>query len=63
MCDDDRCVDGKLVKIKDGVLTPCDFSFKAVNEFVHHPKVHFEELQWTLLAIASEVERMRRDHK
>ncbi len=43
---------------KKGVLIPADNSFEAINRFVNHvPSPEYEELQWALLAIASEREK------
>lgn len=38
----------------DGILIPANYSFEAINEFVHHPDVEFEELQWAMLGMATE---------
>lgn len=38
----------------DEIWTPADYSFAAVNDFVHHPEVSYEELQWAMLGMATE---------
>ena len=40
-----------------GSLAPADYSFDAINEFVHHEDVHFEDLQNALLGMAAAAER------
>jgi hypothetical protein len=39
------------VRLQD-VLVPANDSFDALNEFVHHPDVQFEELQSALLGMS-----------
>jgi hypothetical protein len=42
---------------REGVTIPANHSFAAVNEFVHGD-VHFEELQWAMLGLAKDRERI-----
>lgn len=42
---------------REGVTIPANHSFAAVNEFVHGD-VHFEELQWAMLGLATDRERI-----
>lgn len=37
---------------REGILSPVNHSFDAINAFVHHPEVSYEELGWALLGIA-----------
>lgn len=42
----------------NGVLIPADYSFEAINNFVHAtPSPEYEELQWALLGIAASLEK------
>ena len=43
----------KFIVIENGTMRPVDYSFEAVNEFVHHPDVQFEDLQNCCLGMAS----------
>ncbi len=38
---------------EEGIRYPANESFEAINAFVHHSEVSFEELQWALLGIAA----------
>jgi hypothetical protein len=40
------------------VKMPIDYSFNAVNDFVHSD-VHFEELQYCCLGMAKEIEKLK----
>jgi hypothetical protein len=40
-----------------GLLHPANDTFDAVNRFVHHEDVTFEELQATCLSLALKLER------
>lgn len=45
---------------KDGILLPANYSFGAINAFVHDD-VSFEELQWAMLGMAGELDALRAD--
>jgi hypothetical protein len=42
---------------REGVTIPANHSFAAVNEFVHGD-VHFEDLQWAMLGLTNDRERI-----
>jgi len=44
---------------QDGVSMPADHSFACVNEYVHDPERHFEELQGLALGMACEIDKLR----
>lgn len=48
-----------LTETVDGVTMPADYTFAAVNDFVHGTEVIFEELQWLCLGMATEIEKLR----
>jgi hypothetical protein len=43
-----------LTETREGVTMPADYSFAAVNDFVHSVDVIFEELQWLCLGMAAQ---------
>ena len=45
----------------EGILIPADYSFAAVNEFVHDCEVSYEELQWAMLGMATERDNLVAD--
>jgi hypothetical protein len=49
------------VQQRDDVLCPEDYTFGSINVFVHHDDVNFCELQWALLGIATEHEKVVRE--
>lgn len=49
-----------LTETREGVTMPADYSFAAVNDYVHGGDRYFEELQWLCLGIATEIEKLRR---
>lgn len=48
-----------LTETQDGVTMPADYSFAAVNDYVHDHDRHFEELQWLALGMATEIDKLR----
>ncbi len=51
---------GLLISITvDGITLPANYSFDAVNDFIHGTGVHFEELQALCLGMASEQDKLR----
>lgn len=44
---------------QDGVTMPADHSFACVNDYVHAPERHFEELQGLALGMACEIDKLR----
>lgn len=44
----------------EGVSMPVNYSFAAVNNFVHSNGTHFEELQCLCLGMADEIERLNK---
>jgi len=48
-----------LYETTDDVNHPVDYTFDAVNDFVHAPDVIFEELQCCCLGMATEIEKLR----
>lgn len=51
-----------LTTTRDGITMPADYSFAAVNHFVHRDDVQFEEMQGLCLGLASEIEKLRAAH-
>ncbi len=49
-----------LTETREGVTMPADYSFAAVNDYVHGVDRYFEELQWLALGMATEIEKLRR---
>ncbi len=49
-----------LTETQDGVTMPADYSFAAVNDYVHGVDRYFEELQWLALGMASEIEKIQK---
>ena len=49
-----------LTETQEGVTMPADYSFAAVNDYVHGVDRYFEELQWLCLRMANEIEKLRR---
>jgi len=45
---------------QEGISMPSDYSFATINDFVHSSETHFEELQYTCLAMSSEIERLNK---
>lgn len=48
-----------LTVTQDGITMPADNGFACVNDYVHAPERHFEELQWLALGMANEIDRLR----
>jgi hypothetical protein len=48
-----------LTETQDGVTMPVDYSFAAVNDYVHGVDRFFEELQWLALGMATEIDKLR----
>lgn len=48
-----------LTVSQDGITMPADNGFACVNDYVHAPERHFEELQWLALGMACEIDRLR----
>lgn len=42
----------------EGILVPANHSFAAINEFVHDCEVSYEELQWAMLGMATDREKL-----
>ncbi len=40
---------------------PTGYSFFHINEFVHHPDVGFEELQWAMIGMANHFEKTEKE--
>lgn len=49
-----------LTETQEGVTMPADYSFVAVNDYVHGVDRYFEELQWLALGMATEIEKLRK---
>ena len=49
-----------LTETQEGVTMPADYSFAAVNDYVHGVDRYFEELQWLTLGMATEIEKLRK---
>lgn len=49
-----------LTETQEGVTMPADYSFAAVNDYVHGVDRYFEELQWLALGMATEIEKLRK---
>lgn len=49
-----------LTETQQGITMPADYSFAAVNDYVHDVDRHFEELQWLALGMATELEKLRK---
>jgi len=47
-----------LYETTEGVNHPVDYTFDSVNNFVHAPNVHFEELQYCCLGMATEIDKL-----
>lgn len=47
-----------LTETHEGVTMPADYSFAAVNDFVHSMGVSFEELQALCLCMACYIEKL-----
>jgi hypothetical protein len=47
-----------LYETTENVNHPVDYMFDAVNNFVHSPDIHFEELQYCCLGMATEIEKL-----
>jgi hypothetical protein len=48
-----------LTETLEGVTMPTDYSFAAVNDYVHGVDRYFEELQWLALGMATEIDKLR----
>lgn len=49
-----------LTETQQDVTMPVNYSFAAVNDYVHGFDRHFEELQWLALGMATEIEKLRK---
>ena len=49
-----------LTETQEGVTMPADYSFAAVNDYVHGVDRYFEELQWLAIGMATEIEKLRK---
>ena len=52
-----------ILETQMGVTMPVDYSFKVVNEFVHHPDRHYEELEALCLGMACHIDKLKADKK
>jgi len=48
-----------LTDHREGTDFPAELSFECVNDFVHDPNRHFEELQYLCLGLVNELERQK----
>ena len=49
-----------LTETLDGYTMPADYSFATVNDYIHGPDVHFEDLQALCLGMANYIDRLLR---
>lgn len=49
-----------LTETREGITMPADFSFATVNDYIHVVGVHFEDLQYLCLALASYIDKLKR---
>jgi hypothetical protein len=53
--------DGRvLTETIEGVTMPVDYSFAAVNDYVHSPERFYEELEWLSLGMACHIEQLEK---
>ena len=52
-----------LFETIDGVNVPVDYSFAAINDFVHCQDATYEELQYCCLGMATEIEKLNKQLK
>lgn len=51
--------DGQALSVeRDDCSAPADYSFACVNDYVHAPDRHFEELQYLALGMSGEIEKL-----
>ena len=48
-----------LTEHQDGVAYPAEYTFECINDFVHSPGTHFEDLQWLCLGMATEIDKLK----
>ena len=51
-----------LTVTQDGCTMPADYSFSCINDFVHHPNTHFEDLQHLALGMAAHIESISKNN-
>jgi hypothetical protein len=49
-----------LTETIEGITMPENYSFECINDFVHRHDTHFEDLQSLCLAMACEIERLKK---
>lgn len=49
-----------MTETQEGVTMPADYSFAAVNDYVHGVDRHYEELQWLGLSMATHIEKIEK---
>lgn len=54
-----QCTGKVLTETQEGITMPADYSFDAVNDYVHGMEVHFEELQALCLGMADHIDKLR----
>lgn len=52
-----------LTETQEGVTQPVDYSFAAVNDFVHSMETDFEDLQSLCLGMACYIEKLEAEQK
>ena len=49
-----------LTETQEGITMPADYSFAAVNDYIHGPDVTYETLEALCLGMAVYIEKLRR---
>ena len=49
-----------LTETQDDVTMPVDYTFECINDFVHSPETHFEEIQALALGMASHIAKIEK---
>lgn len=52
-----------LTETEDGVTLPVDYSFDAVNDFVHSVETTYEQLEWLCLGMATHIAKLEDELK
>lgn len=48
-----------ITETQQGISLPTEYTFAAINDFIHLPGVHFEELQALCLGLANNGDQLR----
>jgi hypothetical protein len=48
-----------MIETCEGIEMPADYSFATVNDYVHTPGRHYEDLEALCLGMACEIDRLR----